>query len=147
MLKVAVITGGHSFDIVGFHDLWRSMEGIEAYIQHLDDFASSREAVRDSYDAVVFYGFMQETPDDSFMPWYAGKPRAALEHLGVTQQGIVILHHGLLAYRAWSLWDELVGIPERGQGFHPNLDLHIEVVDRTHPITAGLEAFDLHDDA
>lgn len=146
MLKVAVITGGHSYDVIGFHELWRSLDGVKAYIQHIDDFASSPQDVRESYDVLVFYHFMQDTPDDEYLVWYAGKPKHVLEQLGTTEQGIVVLHHALLAYRQWPLWDELVGISERGQGFHHGQDLKIEIADSTHPITTGLSDFDLHDE-
>ena len=54
-LKVAVVTGGHPYDVQDFHRLFRSLTGVEAFIQHMEDFAVSSEAVRDSYDVVVFY--------------------------------------------------------------------------------------------
>ena len=37
-IRVAVVTGGHSFNVVEFHDLFGQLSGIRAYIQHMDDF-------------------------------------------------------------------------------------------------------------
>ena len=79
-LSVAVVTGGHGFDVRNFHKLFRALDGVDAYIQHLDDFASSPTEVRDSYDAVLFYIMMMQGPADEGLPWYAGKPKTALNN-------------------------------------------------------------------
>ena len=113
-VKTAVVTGGHKYDLVNFHDLFHRLDGVQPYIQHMDDFASSPEEVRDSYDTVVFYIMLMEGPNDEGLAgWYAGKPKTALEHLGETQQGILVLHHAILAYPQWPLWNEIVGIEDR----------------------------------
>lgn len=144
--RVAVVTGGHSYDVMNFRRLFRDLADIDAYVQHLDDFCSSPEDVRDGYDAVIFYTFMQEIPMDEGRAWYEGTPRAAMEHLGATDQGIVVLHHALLAYREWSLWNDLVGVEQRGVGFHPEQTLAVEIVASDHLITRGLAPFTLVDE-
>ncbi len=146
-VKVAVVTGGHSFNVPEFHRLFRSLEGVDAYIQHIDDFCSSPEDVRDSYDVVLFYIMMMKTPADDELPWYAGKPKTAIEHLGETQQGILVLHHAILAYRDWPVWDEIVGIEDRSLGsFHIGETIRVEVADTEHPITRGLSDWEMVDE-
>jgi uncharacterized protein len=146
LVRAAVITGGHSYDVINFRRLFRELEGIDAYVQHIDDFSTSPEEVRDAYDAVAFYTFLQEEPRDEDVPWYVGQPKTALAHLGATEQGIVVLHHALLAYPGWSLWDDMVGIEERGFGFHPEQTLEIEIANPDHPITRNLAPFSLVDE-
>lgn len=104
-LRVAVVTGGHLFDVPNFHKLFRSLPGIEADIQYIDDFVATPAAVRDQYDVVLFCIMLMPTPPD-------GPVKAAIEHLGTNEQGIVVLHHALLAYSAWPLWSNLVGIAD-----------------------------------
>ena len=145
-IKTAVVTGGHTFDVIGFGDLFRDLPGVRAYIQHIDDFASATQDVRDSYDVVLLYIFMQDGPSDDDQPWWAGKPKTALEHLGESEQGLVIMHHALLAYRGWSLWNALVGVQDRGVGFYHGQQLSIHVDDSTHPITQGIEDWDMVDE-
>jgi hypothetical protein len=119
-IKVAVITGGHPFDVQPFHQLFRALPGIDAYIQHTDEFVSEPPEVRDSYDAFVFYSMFHDTPTDD-VPWYAGKPQTALERLGETKQSIVLIHHALLAYPDWPMWDEIAGMKARiMRSYHPN---------------------------
>jgi hypothetical protein len=146
LIHTAVVTGGHSYDVIGFTDLFRELPGIQAYIQHIDDFASTREKVRDRYEVVLFYTFLQDEPQDEGQVWWMGKPKSALEHLGETGQGLVILHHALLAYRGWSLWNDIVGVEDRGQGFHPGQQIRVHVEDESHPITDGLADWDMVDE-
>jgi hypothetical protein len=145
-ISVAVVTGGHSFDVVNFHALFRSLKGVNAYIQHLDDFAASPEKARDSYDVVLFYFMPTENPADENIPWYAGKPKTALEHLGETEQGILLLHHAILAYPQWPIWSEIVGIQERSFGYHNDQTIHVDVADAEHPITQDLTGWELVDE-
>ncbi len=145
-VKTAVVTGGHSYDVVNFQRLFRGLDGIEPYVQHIDDFASSDEDVRDSYDTVVFYIMLTDGPSDEGQPWYAGKPKAALEHLGGAAQGILLLHHAILAYPEWRLWDEIVGIQDRSFGYHLGESVRIEVADPDHPITRDLSGWEMVDE-
>lgn len=146
MLRVAVVTGGHTFEFVQFQDLFRSLPGIDAYIQHMDDFASSPQVVRDGYDVVVFYHYLQEIPADEGQPWYCGKPRTAMEHLGETGQGIVVLHHALLAYPKWDLWTQLVGIADRSFTYDHDQRFLVKVAEPGHPITQDLGDWTITDE-
>ncbi len=144
-VKVAVVTGGHTYDVVNFHRLFRRLDGIDAYIQHMDDFASSPEEVRDAYAAVVFYIMLMDTPLDEER-WPHGNPYAAVEHLGATNQGVLVLHHAILAYPQWQTWNDLVGVADRKFDFHVGQDLRIEVADAEHPITKALPAWNMVDE-
>jgi uncharacterized protein len=139
MIDLAVITGEKAHDVIGFHKLFRSLDGINSYIQHIDDFASTPEEVRDRYDVVLFFFMMQADPTDEGLPGYCGQPKSAIENLKQTGQGIVVLHHALLAYPQWSTWDKIVGIRERNlTQYQHDEKIKIKVVDTIHPITKGL---------
>jgi type 1 glutamine amidotransferase len=148
-LRVAVITGGHAFDLPPFYRMMRSFEGMDVYEQHLENFASSPEAVRDAYDAVVFYTMHIPVPEDDG-PWFLGPQRSSIERLFERGQGVVVLHHSILAFSAWAFWDDVVGMIHRRTGdrfrYTFGLDLRVEMADRDHPITAGLEPFRITDE-
>lgn len=146
-IHIAVITGQKAHDVINFHKLFRSFNGINSYIQHLDDFAASPEEVRDHYDAVLFYFMMLDGPTDEGLPGYCGQPKTALERLGKTGQGIVVLHHALLAYPQWSVWGQIVGITDRQLSrYQHDETLRIRVADKTHPITQGLSGWTMVDE-
>ena len=145
-VKVAVVTGGHSFDVPGFHDMIRSMDGADACVQHIDDFCSSTPETRRWYDVVLFYTMMMETPKDEGLPWYAGRHKSALESLGETKQGIFLLHHAILAYPEWPVWSELVGIHDRRFGYHIGETVRTLVGRPNHPITRGIRPWTMVDE-
>jgi uncharacterized protein len=145
-VKVAVITGGHSFDIIRFHELFRRLDGVNAYIQHMDDFASSSQAVRKGYDVVLLYIMLMDGPVDDNLPWHAGKPKSALEELGESSQGIVVLHHALLAYPKWPRWGELVGMDDRSFGYDHDQSIRVKVAAVDHPITRGMQDWEMVDE-
>jgi hypothetical protein len=146
ILRTAVITGWHNFEVPQFHALFRGLDGIEADIQHLDDFTASPDEVRDSYDALVFYAMPKSGPTDEGAPWYAGKPRSALKRLAYTRQGIVFLHHALLAYPDFPLWRALTGLGSTEMTYHPNEKVAVTVADPEHGITRGLSGWEMVDE-
>ena len=144
-IVTAVITGGHAFDVPGFHRLWRSLPGVDAYVQDLENFCSDEGHVRDQYGVLVFYNMHRETP--SLDRQGEKRVRLALEALGKTTQGILILHHALLAYLEWPLWSEIVGIQDRNiSGYFHDETVRIEVAKADHPITQGLSAWSMVDE-
>jgi len=145
-IRVAVITGGHSFDVVHFQQLFRSLSGVDAYIQHLDDFTSSSEEVRKWYDVVLFYTFLEEDPQDEDIPWYAGQPKSVLLQLGSTSQGIVILHHALGSYPKWQTWRDITGIDAKIVSVPFNETLPVQVANPDPPITRGLSDWSIVDE-
>jgi len=146
-IDVAVITGAKAHDVIGFHKLFADLPGINGFIQHIDDFASTPEKVRDGYDVVLFYFMMPDAPTDDGVPGYCGRPKSALGRLGQTQQGIVVLHHALLAYPQWPVWNGIVGIPDRRLSQYKHDEkIAITVADQTHPITQDLSDWTMVDE-
>lgn len=144
-IKTAVITGHHPYDVPAFHAAFRSMPEIEFYPQHMEDFAADFGDRRAEYDALLFFNFHQQTPgsegdkgDEATL--------AALKQLGESGQGIVILHHGLLAYPQWPLWADLVGIQDRRFDVHMDHNLKIQVANAQHPVTRGLRDWQMLDE-
>ncbi len=142
---LAVVTGSHPFDVPNFHKLFRALDGVDAYVQSMDDFATSPEDVRDSYDTVLFYHMIMPTPVDEG-DWGSGRPATAQQRLGETGQGIVVLHHSILAYPEWEAWTDMTGLADRAFDFHPEQQLTIDVANADHAITAGLAAWNMGDE-
>ena len=144
-IKVAVVTGRHAFDVPGFHALFRGLPDVDAYVQHMEDWGSDWGKVRDKYHAVVFFHMPKEAPSEDDH-WTMRPFKAALESLGETEQGIVVLHHAIVAHIEWPLWSEITGIPDRTITPHFDETIHVEVADPDHPITRGLEAWEQKDE-
>ncbi len=142
----AVITGGHAFDVPHFHQLFRSLDGIDAYVQTLEDWVADCAGVRETYDVVLFYNMHRETPAEDEKHW-GKRCRDALESLGRTGQGVLVLHHGILAWPEWDVWAEMVGIPERRfETYHHGQTVPVHVEDAGHPVTEGLADWTMVDE-
>jgi type 1 glutamine amidotransferase len=89
---------------------------------------------------------LMETPTDDGLPWYAGTPLTALTELGETEQGLVVLHHAILAYPEWPLWSEIVGIADRDFDYHIGETVQSQIANPDHPITAGIDPWTMVDE-
>lgn len=146
-IQVAVIVGHHSYSVIEFQKLFASMDKVTAYIQHFEEFIGSPDAVRESYDVLLFYTMWQENPTDDG-PWYAQKQAKVLQGLGQNGQGLFFMHHSLLAFPDWPPWADMVGVSdETYRDYHLNVDMDYRIVDRDHPITHGLSDFTMTDEA
>lgn len=145
-LKVAVITTGHGYDVPNFHKLFRSFDDLDCYVQNLEDFMAGGKQVRESYDVLCFYHMPNGEPPAEGRGWQ-GAIRSTMESLADGKHGVVALHHAILAWREWDVWGELVGMSDRTfEDYHHDEQMHIEVADGGHPITEGLEPWDIIDE-
>lgn len=141
-LMVALITGNHDFEVPEFIRLFRGMPGIDFYPQALENFVADLSGVRQRYDVLVFYNMHAEPPNP--------KAKALIESLGESSQGLVFLHHGLLAYRTWDVMGEILGLPDRSFNFSPGYSggekVRVEIADANHPVTRGLTTWTMTDE-
>lgn len=146
-LKVAVVVGHHSYEVQPFQELFESYPEIHPYIQHVEQFTSSDKAVRDGYDVIVFYTMRLDTPVNDG-PWYEGAAFDALSSLGEAKQGIVMLHHSILAYQEWPFWAEMTRLdPKRYRDYHLDETMNYHVAAPEHPIVKGVPDFTMVDEA
>jgi uncharacterized protein len=144
-LHLAVIIGHHAFDVPNFWRLFQRIPGAVVYPQTLANFAADRGKVRDWYDAVVFYNYHQQTPGLSDAKW-SRETRETLERLGTTEQGIVILHHDLVAFPQWDYWTGLCGLVDRRFTAHADQPVAIENSRPDHPITRAVPNWEMIDE-
>lgn len=144
-IRLAVITGHHPYDVLGFQDLFRSIPDVTFYIQHLEAYATSPSAVRAQYDVVLFYNMHFDTPTKKD-PWYELGTREAIEQLGEPNQGIFVMHHAIVAFPDWPLFDELVGVQHRRTDAFTEETIRVRVANPNHPIAQGLSDWEMVDE-
>lgn len=141
MLKIAVIDGAHPYDVPGWHRLFRSMEGIEYYPQSLDNWVWDWGQCRAIYDVALFYNFHFDLPADP-----EDATRKSIQWLGTTQQGIVVLHHAILAWPGEKIWSDITGIADRAFEYHVDQTYTVQVTAPDHPIVSGLQPWNMRDE-
>ena len=145
-IRIAVVTGGHSFEVPQFHRLFAEIPNTDVYIQSRENWSTDDAGVRDEYDVVVFYNMDMFTPTGD-EPWPMHRFREAIESLGKVEQGIVVWHHALLSHPDWDIWSDIVGIRERKEfGYYHDQIVNVDIADQHHPITHGMTSFEIHDE-
>lgn len=146
--KVLVVVGGHAYDTTQFFEMFQTMEYINFdSVSHpgaMDMLASDQIS---SYDVLLFYDFLpQMSMKDSVV------------YLGLTQKGLPMLfmHHSICNFQEWVGYGQMVGgkyvMPGFGNDssalsdFAHGLDLEVEILDPSHPVTKGLAGFFIHDE-
>ncbi len=135
-MKIAIVTGDHGFEEDKFDAVFEGMDGTEFVREDLSVFVDDPD--RNKYEAVVFYNFHQQNPDP--------KTADAILSLADSGQGLVILHHAILAFPQWADFADLCGVQERGFGFFIGEKITVHVADDDHPITAGIKDWEMTDE-
>ena len=149
-LRALIVTGGHGFEREPFFAIFDSFGGIEwREVVHPGANDSYAPDQRGTYDVIVLYDMVQDISDAQ---------KANLIATLKQGKGLVVLHHALASYQAWPEYAQIIG----GRFFlQPTqweekewptstathgLDLTIEIADSKHPITKGLDDFQIHDE-
>ena len=135
-MKIAVVTGDHDFEEDKFDAVSEAMDWIEFVREDLSVFVNDPD--KNKYEAVVFYNFHQQNPDP--------ETAEAIMSLADNGQGLVILHHAILAFPGWDDFADLCGIHDRHFGFFIGEKIRVHVADSSHPITAGIDGWEMIDE-
>jgi hypothetical protein len=148
-IHLAVVTGGHTFAVPPFLQVFAAMPDVEFYHQALDEYANTPDIAR-QYDAVLFYNHHQNKPGET-LPWFQSKFFDTLGKLGDSgagmNMGIGVLHHAFHAFFDFPLWDDLTGHYQRREVKVPPMQaIGVHIADASHPIARGLSDFSLFDE-
>ena len=140
-IQLAVIEGGHPFDVPNFNRFFWSMEGVETYQQSFDNWCEDWGQCRNSYDAILFYNMTMELPEEAEHPF-----NMAVNSLGETGMGVFVLHHSILSFPKNETWRALTGLEDSAFDYHIGEDVTIDAAKDGHPITEGLGSWEMHDE-
>jgi uncharacterized protein len=156
-IKLAVVVGGHPYDVPGFRGLFDRMPGVDYFIQELDTWSVDQWAgeVWDQYDVHLFYtmsGYGRGAAILSVRDDYDDSIAASVQRLGEKAQGILVLHHAVLNFCDWrpevnQTWDKICNVGDRHlKEFHPGTEHVTHVADASHPITRGMKDWTRQDE-
>lgn len=149
-LRVLLITGGHDFDREGFKTLWRAMPDVSVReVAHPDAHQWFRKDPASQCDVICFYNMHQEIAEDA---------RTDLVNVLKRGKGAIVLHHALANYQGWDEWLRIAGgrfrLGETEQGgvkrpastWKDDVSFRVKIADKKHPVTRGLDDFDVVDE-
>jgi len=149
-IRVIVTTGGHDFARKDFFAMWDSLEGIAYREGKLEKSAEAfaTENLKDC-DVLVTYDMAQKITDDQ---------KAAFLDFLKRGGGLVALHHSIGSWQNWPDYARIIGVrfftkPATYEGreypksgYKHDVDFRIHIADSKHPITEGMNDFDIHDE-
>lgn len=149
-LNAAVVTGGHAYDQKAFPPLFEGHDGIDFTFEAQKDHSELFEDIENwPYDVIVFYSMTQEISE---------KRRKNFQVLLDRGVGIVALHHTFGAFPAWPEFADIIGVrytfeevtmdsvTHAPSTYRHDVDFTVQIEDDSHPITRGLEDFEIHDE-
>lgn len=149
-IRLAVVTGGHGFDPKTFFAVFEGHPDVT--FTHVaqktggEVFAKVEEF---PYYVLLFYNFNQKA---------TAEERANFRKLLDRGVGLIVLHHAGAAYPDWPEFGKIGGgcfhlkpheengVQKPGSGVKFNVTYKVHVPDRNHPITKGLEDFEVTDE-
>jgi len=150
-LQVLVITGGHDYDVPQFNAMFAAIPDIAVeYATFPDAAARLTPELADKVDVIVLY--------DMWVPGFTPEQQQAFVALLNRGIGLVALHHTLGGHPEWPEYGKIIGghyrvAPRTVDGqtvpaseFYHDMDIQVRVADTDHPITRGLQDFQIHDE-
>lgn len=149
-LRVLIVTGGHDFEREPFFAMFDSFQDVEwREVKHPEANKLYAPDQRRTYDAVVLYDMPQEITDEQ-KTWFVETIKEG--------KGLLVLHHALGSYQSWPDYAQIVGgkylfAQQEIDGkvwppstFHEGVTFTVEIADKEHPITKGLQDFSIVDE-
>jgi type 1 glutamine amidotransferase len=159
-LNVLLVTRGHPFQRDAFFDIFDSNKGIQySNVEHPAAQFLFNPEMANKFDCYVQYDMPGvEFGDDG--PHYPEPPefyKEGVRAMGEAGCPLVVLHHCAAAWPAWPEWSEIIGgrflyTPMKSRGVDRpdsgyNIDVaHIVSPAMDHPITSGIEPFEIIDE-
>lgn len=151
VIDVVVVTGGHGFEHDPFFALFQGYGDMTYVEAEQKDHSELFEDISDwKYDVIVLYNMTQ-----NISPQRQENFKTLLEDRGV---GLVAMHHSEGAFQEWDDYRKIIGakypLTEQvldGVTYAPgtykhDVDLTVRIRDRKHPITKGMDDFEIHDE-
>jgi uncharacterized protein len=148
-IKVLIVTGGHDYFRRPFYAAFDAIPTISYdTIVHPEANKVIASPRIDEYDVLVFYDMGE-----------AITPQQKAAYINLLQKGksFIYLHHALVSYQDWPEFVKFVG----GQyhthpvvagkdtlraNYQDNVLIPVKIVDTTHPVTKGIQDFEIRDE-
>ena len=151
-VRVLLVTGGHAFDQEPFHAMMKSLSSIVyTEVKHPEALAMFRPENRKSYDVVLLY----DMPND-----ITEQEKKNFTDCLKEGKGLVVWHHAYCSYQDWPEYKAIAGgryyerpwtddkvDAQPASTFKHDVQFRVKVADKKHPVTKGIDDFDIIDEA
>jgi type 1 glutamine amidotransferase len=149
-ISLLVVTGGHDFEHDPFFKLFKDNSDITyRAVEHPNAHALLKADAAKQYDVLVLYDMYQPISDEAKADFLARLKEG---------KGLVVLHHAIASYQHWPEYAKIVGaryylektvvdgVDKPRSAYKHDMHFRVHVADPRHPITKGVQDFDIHDE-
>ena len=149
---ILILTGGHDYDASNFYKMFDDMPNVKYDKAEVPkDMDMLTPGLEKKYDLLLTY-------DMNNFPAITNEQRERFASLIESGMPFIVMHHSLCGHDHWQLYRKMIGgqylhkaIEIDGKSypassFKHNLDIAVQVVDKEHPITRGIENFTIRDE-
>ncbi len=149
-IRVLLITGGHGFEKDAFFKLFQDNPDITYQaVAHPQAYAMLKADAAKQYDVIVTYDYNQKIPEEARKDFVARLKEG---------KGLLVLHHAIAAYPAWPEYWKIIGahyylaktningVEKPRSAAKEGMHFRIHIADPKHPVTRGVQDFDIHDE-
>ncbi|KPL12838.1 MAG: hypothetical protein AMS26_16095 [Bacteroides sp. SM23_62] len=145
-VNLLVVTGGHAYDTAEFIQMFEALPDI-SFEMALKPEAWKMLAAGKEFDVIVFYDMWRDISDDEKQIFLDEFEKGT---------GMVFMHHSLASHPEWPEYVQLIGgkynLPDHTadtslrSDYKHDIVLQVRVVDKSHPVTEGLQDFEILDE-
>jgi uncharacterized protein len=145
-LDLLVVTGGHAYDTAEFIEMFEAMPGL-SFETALKPEAWKMLAAGREFDVIAFYDMWRDITEEEKEIFLNEFEKGT---------GMVFLHHSLASHPEWPEYVQLIGgkynLPEytpdssMRSDYRHGIVLNVRIIDKSHPVTEGLEDFEIMDE-
>ena len=146
---VLLITGGHDYDEENFSILLSQLPMTYDHVTHPDAHAMLKSEKIAKYDVVLLFDMPKEISEE-----------AQADFIAMLEQGkgLIVFHHSFCSYDFWPEYTKIVGgryhhypweidgVEQPVSFFKQNEIVDVTVKDANHPITTGVQNFQITDE-
>lgn len=149
-IRVLVLTGGHDFEHDQFFKVFSDNPDITFQaVEHPNAHALLKPEAARQYDVLVLYDMHQEITDEAKADFLARLNEG---------KGLVVLHHAIADYQNWPEYSKIIGghyylqktvvdgVEKARSIYQHGLHFKIHVADPSHPVTHGVNDYEIHDE-
>jgi type 1 glutamine amidotransferase len=149
-IRVLVMTGGHAFEKEPFFKLFQNNPDITYKAAEAPrDYALLRPDAAKNFDVLVLYTYNRPITEQA---------KADLVACLEAGKGLVILHHAIATYPDWPEYWKILGaryylksnvvdgVFKPRSAWKEGVPIKVHIADANHPVTHGLQDFEIHDE-
>ena len=150
-LNILIVTGGHDYDVPNFYKMFDEMPNVRYDKATLPkDMDMLAPGLEKKYDLLLTYDMNNFSVSNEQREKYAKLIESGMP--------LVVMHHSICGYDNWSpYWNmiggkylhkltEIDGKSYPASSYKHDIDIKVEIADKTHPITRGVENFIIRDE-